>query len=94
MGLPSLPKCPSNPNLPKLLQVSSVFAQRLALSSSLCWLFNSTSDDCANMSAYGLDYLFHAVIGVRGSYRSKSHVSTDLQDGLQIGALGNGPMLG
>ena len=43
------------------------------------------------MSAYRPDYLFHAVIGVRGSYPSKSYVSKDLQDGLLIKALGNGP---
>ena len=45
-----------------------------------------------NMFAYRPDYLFHAVIGVWGSYPSKSHLSEDLQDGLLIRALGSGPM--
>ena len=45
-----------------------------------------------DVSAYRPDYLFQAVIGVRGSYPSRSHVSKDIQDGHLIMMLGNGPM--
>ena len=46
----------------------------------------------SNVSADRPDYLFQAAIGIRGSYPRRSHVSKDLQDGLLIMLLGNGPM--
>ena len=58
---------------------------------SLCWRFNSKSVDCAKRSVHRSDYLFQAVIGVWGCHPNRSRLSNDLQDGLLIMALGNGP---
>ena len=46
--------------------------------------FISKSEDLPNMSVYRPDYQFQAVIGIWGSYPSKSHASKDLQDALLI----------
>ena len=43
------------------------------------------------MSAYRPDYLFQTVIGVLGGHPDISLCAKDLQDGLQIMALGNSP---
>ena len=44
-----------------------------------------------NLSVYRPDYLFQTVISVLGGHPSIRHCAKDLQDGLQIMALGNGP---
>ena len=58
----------------------------------LCWLLILLSvKTVSNMPAYRPDYLFRTVTGVLEGDPSLSLCAKDLQDGLQIMALGNGP---
>ena len=58
---------------------------------SLCWLLILSPRTVPNVSTYSPDYLFQTVIGVWGGHPNRSHQAKDLQDGLLIMALGNGP---
>ena len=59
---------------------------------SLSWLLILSPRTVPNVSAYRPDYLFQTVTGVWGGHPIRSRLSKDLQDGLLIAALGNGPM--
>ena len=63
---------------------------RLPVQPALAFLILSP-ETVPNVSAYKLDYLFQAVMGVLGGHPNRSCLSKDLQDGLLIMASENCP---